>query len=130
MAAFEKTLFPGLKPDQYRLVWIEHQDKENTETGDKRLELNFLIPNVEISTGKRLQPFFAKADLNRVDDFKTIVNHKYQLFDPDDPINRRSIKIAKNLPRDKKILLAQSIQKLLWQLMMTWFGIVKALSNG
>ena len=40
--------------------------------------------------------------MNRVDDFKTIVNHKYQLFDPDDPINRRSIKIAKNLPRDKK----------------------------
>ncbi|MCR3926014.1 relaxase/mobilization nuclease domain-containing protein, partial [Acinetobacter pittii] len=102
MAAFEKTLFPGLKPDQYRVVWIEHQDKENTETGDKRLELNFLIPNVEISTGKRLQPFFAKADLNRVDDFKTIVNHKYQLFDPDDPINRRSIKIAKDLPQDKK----------------------------
>ena len=102
MAAFEKTLFPGLKPDQYRVVWIEHQDKENTETGDKRLELNFLIPNVEISTGKRLQPFFAKADLNRVDDFKTIVNHKYQLFDPDDPINRRSIKIAKDLPKDKK----------------------------
>ena len=102
MAAFEKTLFPGLKPDQYRVVWIEHRDKENTETGDKRLELNFLIPNVEISTGKRLQPFFAKADLNRVDDFKTIVNHKYQLFDPDDPINRRSIKIAKDLPKDKK----------------------------
>ena len=43
MAAFEKTLFPGLKPDQYRVVWIEHRDKENTETGDKRLELNFLI---------------------------------------------------------------------------------------
>lgn len=102
MTAFEKTLFPGLKPEQYRIVWIEHQDKENTETGDKRLELNFLIPNVEITTGKRLQPFFAKADLNRVDDFKTIVNHKYQLFDPDDPINRRSIKIAKNLPQDKK----------------------------
>jgi hypothetical protein len=40
--------------------------------------------------------------LNRVDDFKTIVNHKYQLFDPDDPINRRSIKIAKDLPQDKK----------------------------
>ena len=102
MAAFEKTLFPGLKPEQYRIVWIEHRDKENTETGNKRLELNFLIPNVEITTGKRLQPFFAKADLNRVDDFKTIINHKYQLFDPDDPINRRSVKIAKNLPQDKK----------------------------
>ncbi len=102
MAAFEKTLFPGLTPDQYRIVWIEHKDKENAETGQKRLELNFLIPNVEITTGKRLQPFYAKADLNRVDDFKSIVNYKYQLFDPDDPINRRSVKIAKNLPQDKK----------------------------
>lgn len=102
IAAFEKTLFPGLTPDQYRIVWIEHKDKENVETGQNRLELNFLIPNVEITTGKRLQPFFAKADLNRINDFKTIVNHKYQLFDPDDPINRRSVKIAKNLPQDKK----------------------------
>ncbi len=110
MAAFEKTLFPGLAPEQYRIVWIEHRDKEyiekNEETGkekkQRRLELNFLIPNVEITTGKRLQPFYAKADLNRVDDFKSIVNHKYQLFDPDDPINRRSVKIAKNLPQDKK----------------------------
>lgn len=110
MAAFEKTLFPGLAPAQYRIVWIEHRDKEyiekNEETGEekkqRRLELNFLIPNVEITTGKRLQPFFAKADLKRVDDFKTIVNHKYQLFDPDDPINRRSVKVAKYLPQDKK----------------------------
>ena len=110
MAAFEKTLFPGLSPENYRIVWIEHRDKEyiekNEETGEekkqRRLELNFLIPNVEIITGKRLQPFFAKADLNRVDDFKNIVNYKYQLFDPDDPINRRSVKIAKNLPKDKK----------------------------
>ena len=102
MAAFEKTLFPGLDSNQYRIVWIEHKDKENAETGEKRLELNFLIPNVEITTGKRLQPFYAKADLNRVNDFKSIVNYKYQLFDPDDPINRRSVKIAKNLPQDKK----------------------------
>lgn len=110
MAAFEKTLFPGLAPEQYRIVWIEHRDKEyiekNEETGEekkqRRLELNFLIPNIEITTGKRLQPFFAKADLNRVDDFKNIVNYKYQLFDPDDPINRRSVKVAKYLPKDKK----------------------------
>jgi len=106
MSAFEKTLFPGLDPEQYRIVWIEHKDKENEETGEKRLELNFLIPNIEITTGKRLQPFFAKADLTRVDAFKSIVNYKYQLFDPDDPINRRSVKVAKNLPKDKKDFIA------------------------
>lgn len=114
MLAFERTLFPGLTPEQYRIAWIEHRDKEYIEidelTGQekkqRRLELNFLIPNVEITTGKRLQPFFAKADLNRIDDFKSIVNFKYDLFDPDDPINRRSVKIAKNLPKDKRSFIA------------------------
>ena len=54
--------------------------KKQAKKKQRRLELNFLIPNVEITTGKRLQPFYAKADLNRVDDFKSIVNHKYQLL--------------------------------------------------
>ena len=31
-----------------------------------------------------------------------MVNFEYGLFDPDDPINRRAIKVAKNLPKDKK----------------------------
>jgi hypothetical protein len=82
MADFEKTLFPGMKPDQYNILWIEHKDKG-------RLELNFVIPNVELSTGKRLQPFYAPADLGRVDCFKKIINHDYQLHDPDDPENRQ-----------------------------------------
>lgn len=102
MADFEKTLFPGLSSDNYRILWIKHQDKVNAETGKTRLELNFLIPNIEIQTGKRLQPFFAKEDLFRVDCFKKMVNFEYGLFDPDDPINRRAIKVAKNLPKDKK----------------------------
>lgn len=102
MADFEKTLFPGLSSDNYRILWVKHQDKVNAETGKTRLELNFLIPNIEIQTGKRLQPFFAKEDLFRVDCFKKMVNFEYGLFDPDDPINRRAIKVAKNLPKDKK----------------------------
>ena len=63
MDDFEKCLFPGMAKDQYRVLWVEHKDKLNTETGQTRLELNFLIPNVEISSGKRLQPFYAAADL-------------------------------------------------------------------
>ena len=113
MAAFEKHFSLVLLQNNIELFGLNIETrntlKKNEETGkekkQRRLELNFLIPNVEITTGKRLQPFYAKADLNRVDDFKSIVNHKYQLFDPDDPINRRSVKIAKNLPQDKKILL-------------------------
>lgn len=104
MGDFEKALFPGLSPDNYRILWIEHRDKLNDVTGEKRLELNFLIPNIEIETGKRLQPFFAKADLERVNCFKKIVNFQHSFYDPDDPINSQATKTAKNLPTAVKCL--------------------------
>lgn len=89
MADYEACLFPGMSPDQYNILWIEHRDKG-------RLELNFVIPNVELSTGKRLQPFYAPADLGRVDCFKKIVNHDYNLHDPDDPANRQLSSVQLN----------------------------------
>lgn len=91
MADFENCLFPGMDESQYRVLWIEHRDKENEKTGEKRLELNFLIPNTEVITGKRLQPFFHTSDLSRVDLFKKIINFEYQLHDPDDPKNWQMI---------------------------------------
>lgn len=99
MADFEKCLFPGMSSDQYRVLWIEHKDKLNEETGERRLELNFLIPNTEILTGKRLQPFYHKADLSRVDLFKKIINFEQQLHDPDDPRFRQLITTQKNIPK-------------------------------
>ena len=77
MAKFEQCLFPGMNQNQYRVLWIEHKDKINDETREQRLELNFLIPNVEITTGQRLQPFYHEADLPRVDLFKKITNFEY-----------------------------------------------------
>ena len=98
MEDFEKCLFPGMTKDQYRILWVEHQDKINLDTGETRLELNFLIPNVEVNSGKRLQPFYAAADLDRVECFKQITNHVHALYDPDDPANRQVTKVAKTLP--------------------------------
>ena len=80
---------------QYRVLWIEHQDKLNEETGERRLELNFLIPNVEILTGQRLQPYYDKADRSRIDLFKKITNYEYQLHDADDPLYRQAVTTAK-----------------------------------
>ncbi|WP_434221106.1 hypothetical protein, partial [Klebsiella pneumoniae] len=40
--------------DQYACLWVEHRDKG-------RLELNFVIPNIELQSGKRLQPYFDRA---------------------------------------------------------------------
>ncbi|MSG01281.1 plasmid mobilization relaxosome protein MobC [Escherichia coli] len=51
MASFERVLMPGLEKNQYSILWVEHQDKG-------RLELNFVIPNMELQTGKRLQPYY------------------------------------------------------------------------
>ena len=99
MQDFEQALFPGMDQSQYRVLWIEHQDKLNEETGERRLELNFLIPNVEIITGQRLQPYYDRADRPRIDLFKKITNYEYQLHDADDPLYRQAVTTAKNLPK-------------------------------
>ena len=83
MQRFEDTLFTGLDPDQYDILWVEHSDK------DGRLELNFVIPCQELRSGKRLQPFYAGADLVRVNAFKNIINQEYELTDPNEPERKR-----------------------------------------
>ena len=111
MQNFEQCLFPGLDQDQYQILWVQHQDKVNQDTGKTRLELNFVIPNVELSTGKRLQPFYAPVDLDRVDLFKQITNTEHSLYDPDDPAHRQLFLNKKNLPKDIKDFKAQLHQR-------------------
>ena len=48
MDSFERTLLPGLDKDQYSVLWVQHQDKD-------RLELNFVVANVELQSGKKPQ---------------------------------------------------------------------------
>ena len=119
MQNFEECLFPGLDKDQYQILWVQHQDKINQDTGETRLELNFVIPNVELSTGKRLQPFYAPVDLDRVDLFKQITNTEHSLYDPDDPEHRQLFLNKKNLPKDIKDFKAQLHQR-----------VYRAVSNG
>ena len=119
MQNFEECLFPGLEKDQYQILWVQHQDKVNQDTGETRLELNFVIPNVELSTGKRLQPFYAPVDLDRVDLFKQIINTEHSLYDPDDPEHRQLFLNKKNLPKDIKDFKEQLHQR-----------VYRAVSNG
>lgn len=85
MQRFEDTLFIGLEPDQYDILWVEHSDKGG------RLELNFVIPCQELRSGKSLQPFYAQSDLVRVNAFKNIINKEYELTDPNEPQRKRLI---------------------------------------
>ena len=103
MASFERVLMPGLDKDQYSVLWVEHQDKG-------RLELNFLIPNTELLTGKRLQPYYDRADRPRIDAWQTIVNGRLGLHDPNAPENRRALVTPSALP-EAKLDAAQTITR-------------------
>lgn len=94
MDSFEAALLPGLDGDQYDCLWVEHRDKD-------RLELNFVVPNVELTSGKRLQPYYDRADRPRIDAWKGLVNAKYELHDPDDPANQRALTYPSDLPRER-----------------------------
>lgn len=95
MDGFEKALFPGLERDQYTALWVEHRDKG-------RLELNFLIPNVELTTGKRLQPYYHSVDKHRIDAWQTMTNAEHRFHDPNDPANRQALVQPRNLPPNKR----------------------------
>lgn len=95
MQSFEECLFTGLDANQYNVLWVEHTDKG-------RLELNFVIPNIELTTGKRLQPYYHAADKPRVDAWQTIQNIKHDFSDPHDPAKRQALVLAKDLPRNNK----------------------------
>ena len=101
MNRFEKMLLAGLERDKnYNILWVEHTDKEN-------LELNFVIPRIELQSLKSLQPYYHKADLSRVDTFKEIINLEYDLSDPNDPARGSRISGSR-----KKKELFKSIQEL------------------
>ncbi len=95
MESFERVLMPGLDKDQYSVLWVEHLDKG-------RLELNFLIPNTELLTGRRLQPYYDRADRPRIDAWQTIVNGRLGLHDPNAPENRRALVTPSALPETKQ----------------------------
>ncbi len=95
MNDFQKNLLAGLDADQYDILWVEHRDKD-------RLELNFLIPNVELGTGKRLQPYYDKFDRARVNAWQQITNDENGYSDPHDPQHKRLSVTAHDLPKDKK----------------------------
>lgn len=95
MDELEQTLLPGLDKDQYSILWVEHQDKG-------RLELNFVIPNIELHSGKRLQPYYDRADRPRVNAWQTLTNDRLGLSDPNDPERRRELTPGRDLPKNSQ----------------------------
>ncbi|MDE9571774.1 relaxase/mobilization nuclease domain-containing protein, partial [Xenorhabdus bovienii] len=76
---FEALAFAGLGSDQYNILWVRHSHAGHHE-------LHFVTPRVELSTGKSLNirpP--GEASKRAFDDFRSEINARYGLADPEDP---------------------------------------------
>ena len=86
---FERALLGDYMLDRVNVLWVEHSDKNG------RLELNFLIPKIDLASGKSINPYLAKFDQHRIDLIKRIINDKYNLSSPDDPVREQTISASK-----------------------------------
>jgi len=84
MQELENTLLCGLKKEQYNILWVEHTDKG-------RLELNFIIPKVELSTGRSLNPYYHGTDFHLAEMYQNKMNLKYGYSNSQDPAKASSI---------------------------------------
>lgn len=95
MDEFEKTLLPDMQ-GRYNILWVEHTDKG-------RLELNFVIPRVDLETGKGLSPYYHASDAKGMRLFQQVHNLENGWSDPKDPSKERTLQGASkmlNLQRD------------------------------
>ena len=86
---FERALLGEYMLERTNVLWVEHSDK------DGRLELNFLIPKIDLETDRSFNPYFAKYDQTRIDLIKKIINDEYGLSSPDDPAKEQTILSSK-----------------------------------
>ena len=81
--SFEKTAFAGLEPDQYDILWVRH-----SHTSNGRIELHFVTPRVELTTGKSLS-IAPPGWQNYYCHWRDIWNCQHQWSDPTDPTRAR-----------------------------------------
>jgi hypothetical protein len=89
MNEFEEIIFCGLSKDDVNILWVEHRDKD-------RLELNFIIPKINLRTKQSFNPYYFKQDQKRIDTWKKIKNLEFGYHSPDDPDNSQTFVKSKN----------------------------------
>jgi hypothetical protein len=83
---FEEVFFASMKKEQYNILYVLHTDKG-------RAELHFIVPRVELTTGKDLSVYTHKKDLYKKDLFQKYINTKFNLTSPSNPQKQETIKI-------------------------------------
>lgn len=85
MREFEEMILPEMQ-GKYNILWVEHVDKG-------RLELNFVIPKVELERGRAITPYYHASDLPRVETWQDLTNLYHNFSDPKDPEKARTVEL-------------------------------------
>ncbi|NHA87354.1 molybdopterin-guanine dinucleotide biosynthesis protein MobA [Helicobacter pylori] len=98
MESFENALLTESMQNRYNILWVEHTDKG-------RLELNFVIPKIDLDKQKAFNPYYHKVDLKRIDTWKDCINLKHNFTNPKDLEKQHNIQQhqTKN-PQNKELL--------------------------
>ncbi|WP_187855752.1 relaxase/mobilization nuclease domain-containing protein [Helicobacter pylori] len=98
MESFENALLTESMQNRYNILWVEHTDKG-------RLELNFVIPKIDLGRQKAFNPYYHKVDLKRIDTWKDCINLKHVFTNPKDLEKQHNIQQhqTKN-PQNKELL--------------------------
>ncbi|MCQ2860041.1 relaxase/mobilization nuclease domain-containing protein [Helicobacter pylori] len=98
MESFENALLTESMQNRYNILWVEHTDKG-------RLELNFVIPKIDLERQKAFNPYYHKVDLKRIDAWKDCINLKHNFTNPKDLEKQHNIQQhqTKN-PKNRELL--------------------------
>ncbi|MGL2740322.1 relaxase/mobilization nuclease domain-containing protein [Helicobacter pylori] len=98
MESFENALLTQEMQGRYNILWVEHTDKG-------RLELNFVIPKIDLGRQKAFNPYYHKVDLKRIDTWKDCINLKHNFTNPKD-LEKQQISNYHNTktPQGKELL--------------------------
>ncbi len=92
--SFEKTAFAGLEADQYDILWVRH-----SHTSNGRVELHFVTPRVELTTGKSMS-IAPPGWQNYYCHWRDKWNYENQWSDPTDPARARTYQPGYQALRD------------------------------
>ncbi|GAA9286772.1 hypothetical protein TH0233_10420 [Helicobacter pylori] len=99
MESFENALLTESMQNRYNILWVEHTDKG-------RLELNFVIPRIDLITQKAFTPYYHSADITRIDLWKDCINLKHNFTNPKDLEKQHNIQQHQTKNHQNKELLA------------------------
>ncbi|GAA7983891.1 hypothetical protein HpMS51_12890 [Helicobacter pylori] len=117
MESFENALLTQEMQGRYNILWVEH-----TEKG--RLELNFVIPRIDLIIQKAFTPYYHSADITRIDLWKDCINLKHNFTNPKGLEKQHNIQQhqTKN-PQNKELLaIYEKLDKLIQDNLGTLFN--------